>query len=130
MPTDSPLDALAAAAATCPEPEPRPIHRDAYDVLVEWPIPIIEALQEPGPDRVSVRMEVRPGVYDRAGGGACGMFRISWTDNPPREFWTPWHGDTDCVPAPEPAFGMMLVMGVLVLAGFRRPKRKKGPTGQ
>ena len=127
MPDTDPLEALVDAAAACPEPPVRTLHRDAYYMLGEWPLP---PTIDTDAETMTLRVEIRPGVYDRPGGGACGLARVNWTDQPEREYWTDWYTEPDCVAAPEPAFGIMLVLGVMVLAGFRRPKRKKAPTGR
>lgn len=106
-----PMDELLQYAENfeCPVPTPRPPF--AYDMLMQVPgLPDtpLEQLWQPGD---AVELQVREGIIDAAGGGACAIWRAR-TIRPGTE-GSPWTGSQasapDCLPVPEPDFAATLI---------------------
>lgn len=130
MPAETPPGSLPGALASmmppaCPEPRECDCPR-GFDAVVQ--------LTPNTPDTVT-ELEMRYGILNQPGGGRCGVMRgrsVRESDGMSSE-WVELLQPPGCVEVPEPpAYASMLVglLGVLVLAGFRRPKRKKAPTGR
>jgi len=104
VPTLADLIAAAEACDLTPELDPRPI-LGAYDLTLALP-----ADAQPGDGIV---LEVRPGIYDRPGGGLCGVLRGRTERGGQASETVEIATDGSCLPVPEAGFVAGLLAGVL-----------------
>lgn len=124
MPVEDDLASLLAGGGACPVVEPRTCPRYGYDVSLEVPLaPASAPLSAwvPG-DRIDV--EIRPGILDQIGGGACGVLSGRATrEGTPFSDWSTLVQSENCVPVSEPGFNLSLLVSIVACACCARIRK-------